>query len=237
MNIAICDDNIEHINIIENSLYEMAYTKIECDAFQSGEELINTYKNNIEKYDVIFLDMEMQQLNGIETANIIREFDENVIIVFVTSHTKYMKESFVCEPFRFIVKPVEKEELKNVFDAICKKLSKQRKIFAFTENKTKIRLVCDDIIYCESHAHWIWIYTKDQTYKICKSLSDIHEKLDKELLFRVHKSFIVNFKYIKTIKENDIELYYCEKLIPIGRLYKKTVMEDYTDFIERNLYV
>ncbi|MBR3995265.1 MAG: response regulator transcription factor [Clostridia bacterium] len=237
MRIAICDDNMNHINIIENYIHDLRKTSIECDAYQSGEELIRSFRDGEEQYDVIFLDMEMEQLNGIETANYIREIDEHVIIVFVTSHTEYMRDSFKCAPFRFLVKPVDVEEFKTVFYDISKKLSKQRKVFAFTENKAKIRLYCDDIIYCESQDHWIWIHTKDKVYKICKSLTELHGQLDKEMFCRVHKSYIINFLYIKSIKDNDAELYHCDKTIAISRSYKKEVLEEYTNFLERDFRV
>ena len=236
MKIAVCDDNLEYINIIENNLYDLT-AKIECDAFQSGEELIAAYKNNIERYDVIFLDMEMNRLNGIETANIIREFDEYVIIVFVTSHTEYMRESFKCSPFRFLLKPVDAEELKSVFGDICKKLSKKRNVLNFIENKSPVRLYCNDIIYCECQAHWIYIHTKDEVYKICKSMAEFYNMLDKDILYRVHASFIINFLYVKTIKGDHAQLYHCEEKIPISRSYRKKTLAEYTNFIERNLYI
>ncbi len=237
MKIAICDDSINDVNIIENYIDKFNKTYAECDAYKSGEELVHTYKNKNERYDVIFLDMEMEQLNGIETANRIREIDEHVIIVFVTSYTEYMRESFKCSPFRFLVKPVDDEEFKIVFYDICKKLSKQRKVFAFTENKTKVRLYCDDIIFCESQDHWIWIHTKDDTYKICKTLSELHDMLDKELFCRVHKSFVINFHYVKSIKEKYVQLYHYDAPIPISRTYKKKMIEEYTNFVERDLYI
>ena len=237
MKIAICDDNMNHINIIENYIHNLRKTSVECDAYQSGEELIRVFRDGEEQYDVIFLDMEMEQLNGIETANYIREMDEHVIIVFVTSHTEYMRESFKCAPFRFLVKPVDGEEFETVFYDISKKLSKQRKVFAFTENKAKIRLYCDDIIYCESQDHWIWIHTKDKVYKICKSLTELHSQLDKEMFCRVHKSYVINFLYIKSIKDNDVELYHCDKPVTISRSYKKEVLEEYTNFLERDFRV
>ncbi len=237
MKIAICDDNVNHINIIENYIDKFKKTSVECDAYTSGEKLVYAYREKKERYDVIFLDMEMEQLNGIETANLIKEIDEHVIIIFVTSHSEYMKDSFKCQPFRFIEKPVDFDELKSAFEDVCKKLSKKRKVVAFSENKKKVRLFCDDIIYCESQAHCIWIHTKSETYKICKSLSDLHEQLDQEMLYRVHKSFIINFHYIKSIKETDVELYHGDKLIPISRSYKKKTLEEYTNFVERNLYV
>ncbi len=237
MRVAICDDNINYINEIENYIDKFKQTVVVCDAYQNGEELIYAYRDKGERYDVIFLDMELERLNGIETASLIREIDEHVIIVFVTSYTEYMRESFKCAPFRFLVKPVDSEEFKTVFYDVTKKLSKQRKVFAFAENKAKIRLYCDDIIYFESQDHWIWIHTKERVYKICKSLTELYGQLDKEMFCRVHKSFIINFLYVKSIKENDAELYHCDKPVSISRSYKKEVLKEYTNFLERDFRV
>ena len=237
INIAICDDDIEHINILEKYLFEISSIKIECDVYQSGERLVEAYKNINERYDVVFLDMEMNEINGIETANIIREFDEHIIIIFVTSHTEYMRESFKCSPFRFLLKPIDADELKTVVYDMSKKLLEKRNVYAFTENKTKVRLFCDDIIYLESQDHWIWIHTKEKAYKVCKSLSEIHEQLGNMMFCRVHKSFVINFHYIKTIKENDVRLYHCDKTIPISRTYKKEVLNEYTNFLERDFRI
>ena len=237
MKIAVCDDNKECISILESHLKKMNVSIPDCDIYQSGESLLSFCRKHNKYYDVIFLDMEMKQLNGIETATHIREIDENVIIVFVTAHSEYMKESFKCQPFRFLLKPIDFDEFKATVEDILKKLSKRKKVFSFSENKTKVRLYCDDIIYCESHGHWIWIHTKDNSYKLLKSMSELHEQLDKETLFRVHKSFIVNFRYLKIIRENNIELYHCDALIPISRSYKKTTIEEYTNFVERNTYL
>ena len=238
MNIAICDDNLEHINILEKELFEINKAhKIECDAYQSGESLIKAYKNSPERYDIVFLDMEMETLNGIETANAIREIDEYVIIVFITSHTEYMRESFKCSPFRFLLKPVDTEELKEVMGAVREKLSKSKKVLTFNENKALHRIFCEDIIYCESRDHYVYIHTKDETYKLCKSLSDLYKSLDNTIIFRVHSSFVVNFHYIKIVKNSFIELYHCEEKVPISRSYRKTTLEEYTNFVERSLNV
>ncbi len=240
MNIAICDDNIKHVNILEQFLSEISKAHSinpEINVYLSGESLTEAYRNNSGKFDVIFLDMEMKKLNGIETANIIRKADEFVIIVFVTSHTEYMRESFKCSPFRFLVKPLDEAELTTVFEDICKKISKKKKVLSFSENKSIVRIYCENILYCESRDHWVYIHTKDETHKICKSLSELHEKLDTSMLYRVHSSYIVNFHYIKAIRNGFIELYNSDAKIPVSRTYRKTVLAEYTDYIERNLYV
>lgn len=173
MNIALCDDNKEYIAVLEKYILDKGFSDMTCDVFYSGEELVQVYTKGGGNYDVIFLDMEMGELNGIETANIIRKMDKHVIIVFVTSHTKYMQNCFGCSPFRFLVKPVSNEDFDRVFSDIEKKISEEQTTFIFTENRSKIRLFCEDIIYFECQAHYIYIHTKDKIHKICKTMSEL----------------------------------------------------------------
>ena len=140
MKIAICDDDMNCINKIENYIEKIDRNNAECDAYQNGERLVQAFKTGAEQYDVIFLDMEMEKLNGIETANLIREVDEHVIIVFVTSHTEYMRESFKCAPFRFLVKPVDPAEFKTVFYDIGKSYPNRERFLHL--RKTKPKYVC-----------------------------------------------------------------------------------------------
>lgn len=239
MKIAICDDSAEQTESLKRNLSAISKSnnvKIKCDAYQSGEELAGVYKKH-KKYDVIFLDMEMGGLNGIETANIIRKTDENVIIIFVTGHTQYMRESFKCQPFRFLVKPVEISELESVFNDIRKKLSTQKVALSIIEKKAAIRIACEDIIYCESYGHCVLIHTKEDTYKTRGSLSVLYEKLDSMQFCRVHSSYIVNFNYVKYLCGDHAELSFDGTNIPISRSYRKTVSAEFTKFIEGTLYI
>ncbi len=237
--IALCDDDSEHMSTVEKYLELCGEAPVVCDVYLSGEKLVAAYKNNVdERYDVVFLDMEMDGMNGIETANEIRRNDERVIIVFVTSHTEYMKESFQCQPFRFMEKPIDYDELKKFFHDACKRLLQERRTFAFTENKMFVRLYCDDIVYFESQDHWVWVHTKKgDTYKICESLSKVFQKVDNGMFCRVHNSFVINFRFMHKIDGNSIELHDCDKIIPISRTYKKDLMKDYTIFLERDFGV
>lgn len=237
MNIAICDDNLEYIRVLENYFDDMKEYRFDYDVFFSGEELISAYENNNVAYDAIFLDMEMKKLNGIETANLIRKIDKYVSIVFVTNYTKYMKSSFECEPFRFLVKPVAFEEMKKVFNEILRKVSTEQTTFVFSENRNKIRLFCNDIIYFECQSHYVVIYEKKREYRICKSMTELYNQIDRTMFCRVHNSFIVNFNYIREIRESEILLHNTDKRIPISRTYKKMAMQDFLDFKERRYLI
>ena len=237
MKIAICEDNKESIVLLKDHISRFDTKNAKVDVYNNGESLIDKYSASGHIYDVVFMDMEMGNMNGIETANAIREYDDHVIIVFVTSHTKYMRESFQCLPFRYLLKPVSFDEFNEVFSKICEKLAKKRRVFNFTDNKTMVRLMCDDIVYCESQGHLVWIHTKEKVYKVRKSINDLHKALDTELFVRTHKSFLINLRHIKELKENNIEMHYCNNLIPISRSYRKTVVDKFTCFIEKEYYV
>ena len=135
--IAISDDEKIYINQIEQIFDKVTDSEIDYDVFMNGEEIVSRYERYEADYDAIFLDMEMGELDGIRTANRIREIDKYVIIVFVTSHTKYMKECFQCEPFRFLVKPIDTDEINKAIKDIFAKLSQERKTFIFLKTETK----------------------------------------------------------------------------------------------------
>lgn len=101
MRFAICDDERVHINELEEYFAQKEDLQIESEPFESGEALLDAYKQGQQSFDALFVDMEMGGMNGIETANAIRTIDERVIIVFVTSHEEYAIDCFQCSPLRF----------------------------------------------------------------------------------------------------------------------------------------
>ena len=179
----------------------------------------------------------MGGLTGIETANIIRKRDKHVIIVFVTSHTKYMQECFECSPFRFLIKPVAEQDMLKVYNDIRKKLPEESTTFVFTENRNKIRLFCEDIIYFECQAHYIYIHTKDTVHKICKTMAELIESIDANTFIQVHKSFVVNLNHIREIRESEVVLYNADKIVSISRSCKKQVSIGFINFKERKYLI
>ena len=99
-----------------------------------------------------------------------------------------------------MVKPVSAADFDKVFADIVKKLSEERTTFVFTENRNKIRLFCEDILYFECQAHYIHIHTKDKVHKICKTMAELYDSIDKTMFIQVHKSFVINLNHIREIK-------------------------------------
>lgn len=237
MRFAICDDERVHINELEEYFAQKEDLQIESEPFESGEALLDAYKQGQQSFDALFVDMEMGGMNGIETANAIRAIDERVIIVFVTSHEEYAIDCFQCSPLRFLKKPLQPEKMNEALRAIEQQLSKKRVVVHLNFGKEQYRLYEDDIIYLESYNHKIDIYTVDETYVVNKNLNEMEDTLSANVFARAHKAFLVNLRYVRKIKGNEIYLRQCEHTIPLGRVYKSAFMKSYAHQRERDLCV
>ena len=226
-----------HINELEEYFAQKEDLQIESEPFESGEALLDAYKQGQQSFDALFVDMEMGGMNGIETANAIRAVDERVIIVFVTSHEEYAIDCFQCSPLRFLKKPLQPEKMNEALQAIEQQLSKKRVVVHLNFGKEQYRLYEDDIIYLESHNHKIDIYTVDETYVVNKNLNEMEDTLSANVFARAHKAFLVNLRYVRKIKSNEIYLRQCEHTIPLGRVYKSAFMKSYAHQRERDLCV
>lgn len=224
MRVAICDDNREFVEKLDKDLRKLFGLDTSFEKCYTGDELIMLYETNSGVFDVIFLDMEMPGTNGIETANKIREMDDQVIIIFVTSYRKYMKKSFVCNPFDFMVKPVKIKELKEICERIQIRINKKRRAFTFYENKALVRLFYDDMLYLKCNGHKTWIYTKnEEPHKLCKNLGKVLENLDDKVFFRTNKSYAINLKYLKRVYECRVKLYGADVDIPLSQPSKNII--------------
>lgn len=123
--IAICDDTINELAIMKKFLEQFIIKndiKISMDAFNSGNELLTAYKNK--PYDIIFLDIEMPNSNGLYIAKQIRSYDKDkTYIIFTTSYPKYMHDSFEVQPFQFLIKPISYEMIEKQLISILDKMT------------------------------------------------------------------------------------------------------------------
>lgn len=233
MRFAICDDERVHINELEEYFAQKEDLQIESEPFESGEALLDAYKQGQQSFDALFVDMEMGGMNGIETANAIREIDERVSIVFVTSHEEYAIDCFQCSPLRFLKKPLQLEKMDDALRAINHVLTQKHATFSFYENKNYVRLYCADIIYCEGSRNKVVLYTVSGVHQVHMTFAEVEKALAPGMFYRCHKGFLVNLGYIKKIVGQDIVLHHCETVLPIGRAYKQGLREAVVDYEER----
>lgn len=225
--IGICDDEKSIRNLLYNYIEEYgALYKYEFDihTFMLGEDLLNS--KSIYQCDLLFLDVEMGNINGIQTAHFLRELSEleNLQIVFVSAHDKYMKSMFDVRPFQYISKPVSKEEFFKTLDSYCKFFIRKCDFFSFKTGRTMHRLPCSDILYFESKGRKIFLYTKQECIEFYDKLNVLERSLENAGFYRIHQSYLVNPYYIvqystqHVVMQNGVT-------IPVSGKYKSRFIE------------
>lgn len=206
MRIAICDD--EKNFRIKIASYLQPYRKenpMEILVFNTGKDLVKSYEDKI-SFDLIFLDIGMDYINGIETGEMIRKKDENVMIIFITSYNHFVKEAFRLGAFQYLEKPVDQKVFNFEFERAYKIWSKKNKRFIVKWQAEEFPVKVKDIIYIEYLKRHLYIHTNTQIYKMVQKLNAVEEELIAMDFLRIHQSFLVNMAYIKGFKGTTIAI-------------------------------
>lgn len=205
--IAVCDDD-EYFLLQEKKILEqyMAATEYQykIDTFTSGLELVQM-RDGITKYDIIFLDIGMKDMDGISAAEHVRQYTQNAYIVFVTAYISYSLDGYKVDAIRYLLKDNDnlEEAINESMDAIIKKMNyvELKYTFDFQEGRKTIPL--DAVIYIESNLHKLKFHLigdQDNLYTMYGRLDHLAEKLRDFPFSRVHKSYLVNLKHIDKMK-------------------------------------
>lgn len=166
LNIAICDDDIQTTGEMECLIQRISkqnFVDIETEVFWNGESLVNAIiKEN--KFDIIYLDIEMEKEDGISAAKRIRMYDKNVLIIYVSSHENHMKDSFSVRPFQFLVKPVSEKQMEICFKAAFDDINDTDFYFRYSYKRINYKVPVRDILYFESNRRKVSIVTERDTY-------------------------------------------------------------------------
>lgn len=232
--IAICDDEVYMTSEIEETLQNLCglyNVAVEIDVFYDGSTLVD-YIEKGAKYDLIYLDIEMQHKNGVEAARRIRKIDMNVLIIYVTSHESFAKEVFEVSAYRFITKPIDKNIFEKYFLSAIETIRNVPVYYRYQYNKIRYKLLIEDIIYFRSDKRITYIVTKNGEEKCYEKLNDIEKKLNdfNVVFFRTHQSFLVNPKYV-TVYMYDSMTLFDGSVISISIKRRKEVNKQYCSYI------
>ena len=210
--IAVCDDEAyfqDRIKELLQKYFKENGRSVSIDLYDSGSSFCSD-PDNFKAYDVVFLDIEMREMNGMETAYAIREQNENVDIVFITVMLDYAAEGYRVDAVRYIIKDDMEQLLPECMDAILRKRRKNRVEMEFPFVGGKRQVLLEDIIYIESRSH---------------QLADFS-------FIRPHQSFLVNLKYIDRIRNYTIYMTNGME-IPVTKPRYVEVKEKFFDYKEK----
>lgn len=235
LRIAICDDIKEIVDEIEKTIRKLElslHINLEIKKYYKGEDLLWDIGEN-GAFDIILLDIEMGGINGIETAKQIRIKDYLVQLIFISQHESYYYQAFEVQPFAFLKKPIEEQELEDKLNKTIRRLQFHGESYYFTANKIYYKLFLTEILYFESSGRIVKIYTKTgKVYTHYEKIKKIEEKLQNGFIkfLRIHRSILVNSSYITKYYYDHVELINGESLT-ISEPRRKKIREKYLNFI------
>lgn len=239
--VAICDDDNWIVHQMENILYDICSNeciKIDTEVYYSGNALERDIHTG-QKFDLIYLDIQMEKGDGITTAKSIRKIDENVIFIFISSYDKYMMELFRLDVFAFIRKPIDMKEFEKIFLEANQKICSRNCFFTFRYKKQEFKIPCKDILYFESKGRQISVYAKNSDiYVFNGKLFDVEKRLNvgKIPFLRIHQSYLVNYLLIKARSKSNVALVN-GVILPISEERQKQFSREYGRLLRSELNV
>lgn len=227
--IGICEDEKETQDLIESHLQNLLKnSEYKIEKYISGEELLQA---NFKDIDILLLDIQMGKLNGMDTARRIREVDSKMEIIFITSLIDYVQEGYEVRAYRYLLKPIELEELKKHVLNCINEIEKNKNHYILIKNKSNTyKIYSNEITYIEVQKKDMLIHTINKDFDVRYSLEKVEKDLNLGKFVRCHKSFLVNLTYVEKIKSNSAILESGEE-VPISRYRYKEVKEKFLRFI------
>lgn len=229
MRIAICDDEICFINLLKPIIYEYINShKLEAvvDTYTNGEDLVRSEIN----YDIIYLDYQMNELNGMNTARKLRDKNIWCSIIFITNYPDFVYEAFTVDTFRFLKKPIDKKMIYDTLDGYFQKYGNDYPILIQIKRQT-ITIDTKDIVFLEANGKHCIIHTKDSQHECCQTMAKVSKMLPAGHFFKINKAFIINFNYIDRYK-NETVYFINGKKAYMSRMYSTSFKTEYRNYCE-----
>lgn len=228
MNIALCDDDNNYLINVKNRIKEHPkYSAMNLYLFQSATELYKKCMNT--SFDVIFLDIRMPELDGFTLAKNLKQIAPNTLIIFLTDTMEYTVQGYEVA-FRYIPKSRLSDMLLPALDAAID--HKNCSIFQFKYQKNTYNILNRDIVYFEVRNHITYLYTVTDIYELREPISSVFHRLSHSMFAMPHRSYIINFLFIKNLESSKITLNN-GITIPISRRYSDEFTRQYYHFTRR----
>ncbi len=204
MKILICDDEMQYTKDLNKHITEYMNNKFIKFTIESETNPVNIL-NNDTVYDLAFLDILMDSVDGISLAKVLKNRNNKIVLFFLTSFNEYQDDAMNLRAFRFFQKPLQVERLYSGLDKAMEYIDETYVDLFLQEKKMQTRILIDDIMYMENQNRRVILHEKNGTHVIGKKLEALHDTLPQSFFYLVHKSYLVNLHYVD--QYNYTELY------------------------------
>ncbi|MGB8452482.1 MAG: LytTR family DNA-binding domain-containing protein [Anaerocolumna sp.] len=226
--IAICDDENIICSEIEQVIMDYNITsldEIDVEVFTSGEEL-GHYMKKGEEFDLIFLDIELKNINGVQVGKKIRDEMKNEIvqIVYISGKDNYYLELFEVRPMHFLHKPIEPERIIKDIEKAMELTGRLKKIFFYKHGHNTYKIEIKDILYFEAENRQVKMITTKAEINFYGSLEEVLREVEKYHFLYIHKSYLVNYAHIIVFGHKELTMSN-GVILPISQQRRRVILE------------
>ncbi len=225
MKFAICDDEPTMAQALASHLADYmkkhSITSYSVNSFSNGQTLLDA----VDRFDVIFLDIQMEQPDGMETAKLLRRRGDHSLLVFVTVLKELVFDAFQVEAYDYLLKPLDSARFHQTMNRVLRALEQRTAENIVIQRGTGCEVVLlSDIVYCEVLGRKIYLHKSDGTVSdYYDKLEDLERRVDGRF-FKCHRSYLVNLDYVRGCQDGQVLLFQGER-IPASRLRERELTQ------------
>lgn len=215
--ISVIDDDsadTEYVAALVSSWAKSAGHTASVLRFPSAEAFLFQYEEETD-FDILLMDIQMGEMNGVDLAKRVRNGNDKVQIVFITGYPDFLAEGYEVDALHYLMKPVSPEKLYAVLDKAIANLGRAERRLSVTHDRRTDFVPLSQVLYVEAQKQYVLIHTFEQTYRMKQSFAETIRELD-EFFFQCQRSFCVNLCHVTQIKSGGVLLKNGEE-IPISR--------------------
>lgn len=216
----ICDDNTDaRLNLRSDLelLMEKHGIAYRAYGFSSGERLLEWLAGHKGELDLVFLDIEMQGMNGMETARRLREADRGLQLVFVTGYSEYVYDGYSVGALGYLLKPPEIRQLEDILMRAVSVLCREAdEVFVCRSGDVSYRILRKDILYFASDRRQVKCVADGRTYTFYGKLDEVEERLSDKSFVRIHQRYLVHASWVERMSSDEVVLK-GEAALPVSR--------------------
>ena len=202
--------------------------KLSITTFADGDEIALHYTAD---YDIILMDIEMKFMDGMTAAELIREKDDSVVIIFITNSPQYAIKGYAVDAMDYVLKPVSYYAFSQRIKRAAARLERRRQrryLTVFARDGTH-RVPCSDVLYIEVQGHELFYHLKDGVLPAAGTMKEAEEAVDPLTFFRCHKGCLVNLEQVDGIRGDDVIV--AGEAVPLSRARKKALLDAFNNYI------
>lgn len=230
--IGICEDDLTQQDYLEKCIYRWAdlrKQKVQVYKYISAEQLLFDFEDRSD-FELLILDIQLGNMNGMELARKVRQENKTVKIVFLTGLTDYAIEGYEVGAVRYLLKPLKQEVFEKLLDSLRQEMQQeQAESFLFIQNGYTCRVPYSDIMYVEAEGHYLSLVTEKESYKWKAGFATVVQDFEKHGFFLLKRGLLVNLAYVKRITRTDCMLESGEQL-PVSKRRYRELNEAFIDY-------